>query len=174
MPDSAWIEREAIAHDIDGARAIEQLVDSDLIAISAGRNVVVAYPFSGSQTAHRIEPEAGPPLYAMCAIDALGIPFMLERDARVLSHDVRSGERIRVVFSGGKARFESAETVVFVGARGEGGSVADRCCGSINFFSSEQSARAYREAEPALRGVVLAHDDALDLGKRVFGNLLRD
>ena len=36
MTGGAWIESVAIAHDIDGARAIEQLVNSDLIAIWAG------------------------------------------------------------------------------------------------------------------------------------------
>lgn len=174
MPDSDWIRREAIANEVDGARTIEWLVDSDLIAVSSEGNVVAAYPFSGHQTAHRVELESGPPLYAMCAIDALGIPFMLGANARVLSHDVRSGERIAVIFASGTVRFEPAETVVFVGARGEGGSIADRCCGFINFFTSAESARMYRETNPDLRGVVLNHDEALDFGKRIFGNLLRD
>jgi hypothetical protein len=28
--------------------------------------------------------------------------------------------------------------------------------------------------QPDLRGVVLTHDETLDLGKRIFGNLSRD
>lgn len=64
--------------------------------------------------------------------------------------------------------------VVFIGNLGEGGSIADRCCSFINFFSSAQGACAYRETRPDLRGGVLTRDDALELGKRIFGTLLRD
>jgi hypothetical protein len=40
-------------------------------------HIVSAYPFSGSQTAHEVLLRGHMKRYAMCAIDALGIPFML-------------------------------------------------------------------------------------------------
>jgi hypothetical protein len=54
---------------------------------------------------------------------------------------VRSGERIAVIVANETVRFEPAGTVVFVGAHGEGGSIADRCCGFINFFTFAESVR---------------------------------
>jgi hypothetical protein len=38
--------------------------------------VAVGYPFSRTPTRHRVQLAGTPPVWAMCAIDALGIPQM--------------------------------------------------------------------------------------------------
>ena len=48
-----------------------------------GRVVAVAYPFSGRPTRQQVELDGFPAVYAMCAIDALGIPAMAGRDGRI-------------------------------------------------------------------------------------------
>ena len=47
--------------------------------------LVSAYPFSGLPTAHQVVMEGHQTLSAMCAIDALGIPFMLNTGACIRS-----------------------------------------------------------------------------------------
>ena len=47
--------------------------------------IMSAYPFSGVPTAHHVLLGGHTPCYAMCAIDALGMPFMLGQDARIRS-----------------------------------------------------------------------------------------
>jgi hypothetical protein len=47
--------------------------------------IVSAYPFSGGQTAHEVLLAGYTTRYAMCAIDALGMPCMLGQGARIRS-----------------------------------------------------------------------------------------
>src|SRR6266851_3841576 len=60
-------------------QATDRLEEVDLVVRDAvSRNVRCAYPFSGVPTPHRVRlVEQDESLYAMCAVDALGIPFML-------------------------------------------------------------------------------------------------
>jgi hypothetical protein len=66
----------------------------------------VAYPFSATPTAHHVtlapagcdgasDPDCRT-IFAMCALDALGIPLMLRRDALIASQDALTGETITV------------------------------------------------------------------------------
>src|SRR5687767_11756304 len=71
-------------------------------------------------------------------------------------------------------------TVVFVGAdttsTAHGRCCAvpavDRCCGVMNFFTSPDTAAAWRAANPHVSGVVLTSEQALRMGSDIFGDLL--
>src|SRR5262249_21409778 len=64
-----------IGHIVDACRTLAAL---DLIVWKEDEaRILSAYPFSGVSTAHQVLIDGHVPLYAMCAIDALGIPFML-------------------------------------------------------------------------------------------------
>ena len=56
--------------------AIARLDEKDLILVQDGQ-VTVAYPFSSTPTAFRVVPADGRERYAVCAIDALGVPVLL-------------------------------------------------------------------------------------------------
>ena len=108
----------------------------------------------------------------MCAVDALGTPSMLGRDARIISADPASGAPVRVAVRGGRATWEPPGAAVFVGKTCAGGPSSEACCAVINFFGSTEAAEAYRRAHPALPGRVLAAREAAEAGRRVFGALL--
>ena len=74
--------------------------------------IAVAYPFSGRPTPYRVKLAGGPAVFAMCAVDALGIPQMLGRDGRISSLDPTSGQPITVEVHAGAWRFLPATTVV--------------------------------------------------------------
>src|SRR5262249_53678501 len=63
--------------------------------------ITAAYPFSGVPQPHRVtlltDPQgsAGRQLFAMCALDALGVPLMLRQSALVTSCDALTGEGVR-------------------------------------------------------------------------------
>ena len=69
-PASVWDPRDAL----------RQLAADDLIALDGRDTLVAAYPFSPTPTAHVVS-RGDVRAFEMCAIDALGIPFMLDRDA---------------------------------------------------------------------------------------------
>src|SRR5262249_8376303 len=90
-PNAAELELLAQRYGIDAEETLRRFARQDLVQRDATTGeIAVAYPFSAVPTIHRIRfehdtdadsaPEC-PDLYAMCAIDALGVPLMLSRAA---------------------------------------------------------------------------------------------
>jgi hypothetical protein len=79
---------------------VDELAAADAVHLVNGI-VAVAYPFSGTPTPHRVELDGLPAVYAMCAIDALGLPAMTGRDGRITSADPADGTPIEVTVRGG-------------------------------------------------------------------------
>ncbi|MEV6273370.1 alkylmercury lyase family protein [Kribbella sp. NPDC051936] len=150
------------------------LHDLDAIRLTPSGEIAVAYPFSAVPTRHRVRIGDLVDVYAMCAIDALGIAPMLDRDTLIESIDVTTGSPIRVLTRNGRRTWEPAGAVVFVGAEAGGGPSADCCCDYLNFFTDRQSAQAWVDAHPAVPGEVLDQQQAEALADRLFGRLLAD
>lgn len=116
--------------------AREDLVHHDL----ATGAILVAYPFSGRPTPHRARFD-GREVYAMCAIDALGMAPMLQRPIEVVSSDPVDRQTIRVTLSPeGTASWTPPESVVVSGRASEGAAFQG-CCQVLNFFASPEYAR---------------------------------
>jgi hypothetical protein len=91
-PDAAVVARQATELGLDPEAALAALGAADLVHTDpATGSISIAYPFSGRPTPHRVELAGGPAVFAMCAVDALGIPQMLRRDGRISSVDPASG-----------------------------------------------------------------------------------
>jgi hypothetical protein len=73
-PTRRWVRQAALDAGLD-ASAVDELAAADAVHIANGL-VTVAYPFSGTPTPHRVELDGLPAVYAMCAMDALGLPVM--------------------------------------------------------------------------------------------------
>ena len=98
-PTARWL-RQAAADAGLGAVAVDELAAADAVHVVNGV-VAVAYPFSGTPTPHRVELDDLPAVYAMCAIDALGLPLMAGRDGQITSADPHDGTPIVVTARGG-------------------------------------------------------------------------
>lgn len=69
----------------DAVAILIRLHKADLIIYdTATARISAAYPFSNKPTSHRVE-IGDRTVYALCAIDALGIPFMLDAPALIRS-----------------------------------------------------------------------------------------
>src|SRR6266545_2098105 len=87
-PDQAAVAGIAAELGLDPRKALAALAAADVVhAEEATGTIRVAYPFSGRPTAHRVRLARGPGVDALCALDALGIPQMTGRDARISSTD---------------------------------------------------------------------------------------
>jgi hypothetical protein len=171
-PTLAELAQLAADAGVEPQAALRRLAEDDLLAVDEAGRLVAAYPFSPSPTDHAVEVE-GVRTYAMCAIDALGIPPMLGRDVTITSSDPRTRRPITVRVTSGAALFDPPETVVVYAAIGRGSRSVDTCCSTINFFADPASARAWIEAHPHLTAEVLDQDRALTLGRAIFGPLLQ-
>src|SRR2546429_451183 len=77
-PHPADVAEAAARANVDPVAALQSLAEDDLVAVDDEGRLVAAYPFSPTPTDHVVQ-AGGVRVYAMCAIDALGIPAMLER-----------------------------------------------------------------------------------------------
>ena len=135
--------------------------------------IVVAYPFSGRPTSHRVRLGAETEVHAMCATDALGIPFMLETAAEIVSLDPVTGDEVWVrIDPGDGSWWDPSEAAVAAGGRARAGRAAEACYAFVNFFASSESAERYLGAHPEVRGVVISIPEAIEAGRLVFGELL--
>lgn len=155
-----------------GDQVLARLHDADVIRVDAAGGVQVAYPFSAASTPHRVRLVGGVEVYAMCAIDALGMPAMLGGDAVITSTDPTNGLPITVTIAAGRSRWDPPGAVVFVGARPGGGPSAETCCDALNLFTDRATAASWSRAHPHIHGEILEAADAETLGRQIFGGLL--
>jgi hypothetical protein len=159
-----------------GARSavevLRTLHDADAIRLTPDGQIALAYPFSATPTRHRVRIGDHVDVYAMCAIDALGIAAMLGQDTRIESVDITTGQPVTVTMTRGKAIWEPADAVVFIGADAGGGPSVDCCCDYLNFFIDQTAARAWTSSHPHVPGQILDQAAAETLGTSLFQPLL--
>jgi hypothetical protein len=149
----------------------------DAIRLAPDGQIAVAYPFSARPTRHRVrigDAAGGVEVYAMCAIDALGLSAMTGQDTRIESVDVTTNRPVTVVTHDGETTWNPASAMVFIGADAGGGPSADCCCDYLNFFTDNAAAQAWANAHPQVPGQILDQTDAEELGAHLFQPLLAD
>lgn len=172
-PTSAELERVAADHSMASDDVLAGLHEADIIRLDADGQIAVAYPFSATPTPHRVRLASGVDVWAMCAVDALGMPDMLDTDAVITSTDPSNAQPITITVEGRNYTWEPNSAVVFLSAAAGDGPSAETCCGDLNFFTTPASAQAWIAARPLLRGEILDPAAAEHLGQRIFGPLLR-
>jgi alkylmercury lyase len=109
----------------------------------------------------------------MCAIDALGIPFMLGQRARIRSVCFLCQQPMTVDIDSDVLTGAHPSTLVVWSSEREGCCVADARCPLMNFFCDEAHLRAWLRKAPDEQGTGLGLIEALEVGKAAFGVLLR-
>jgi hypothetical protein len=168
----------AVAHTL--ARPVEDVLEGfrklaayDLIVWREDEaRILSAYPFSGVPTAHQVLIDGHNRLYAMCAIDALGVPFMLGQGARIRSTCFFCQQPVTVEVHGGSLQEASPLTTVVWFSERDGCCVAEVRCPLMNFFCHEGHLHAWLTTSPDERGTALSVREAVDVGRAVFGELL--
>ena len=171
-PAAAELEQIAAAHGRAVGETLAELHTADVIRLDAAGQVRVAYPFSATPTRHRVQLTDGAEVYAMCAVDALGMPAMLDTDAVISSSDPTSDQPVTVTVHAGRYGWEPATAVVFLSAAAGDGPSADCCCNDLNFFTTRATAQAWSDAHPQVPGQILDPPAAERLGQDIFRDLL--
>ncbi len=157
------------------AALLRDLERRDLIGFdfSSGR-ILRAYPFTETATGHRVE-LSGYVVNALCAIDALGVGSMYRNDVTIESRCRFCSETIRIVTAAEGRALRSVsptDAVVWYDFAFEG-SAATSCCPIIAFFCSEGHLRRWLDGQkPQREGVCLTMDEALQVGRAIFGLVL--
>jgi mercury(II) reductase len=150
---------------------LQELRRRDLVVLD-GERIVGAYPFTDQDSGHQVTLD-GRVLNAMCAVDALGIGAMLDRDTAIASRCQHCGAPVRITTRDrGRALADVSPTaaVVWLSVRYEGGCAANSLCATTVFFCSDDHLSAWRrersDDEPGFR---LSIEEALEAGRAIFG-----
>ncbi|HMK60461.1 MAG TPA: MerB-like organometallic lyase SaoL [Dissulfurispiraceae bacterium] len=81
---------------------LAELVETRAIVMDEAGSVNFLYPVSALATHHKVTLSDGRDLYAMCAVDALGVAFAFEMDTRIISKCSFCGKEIEIRMQGGK------------------------------------------------------------------------
>ncbi|MGW5201238.1 organomercurial lyase [Streptomyces spiralis] len=171
-PAIGELEAAAAAHGRTADEVVADLGGDDFLVLDDHGGIRAAYPFSAVPTTHRVRLAGGVEVWAMCAIDALGIPDMLGTDAVITSADPVTGEAITVTSAGGRMTWQPSTAVVYVGQRSCTGPAAEVACGALNFFTSRRTARTWEQQHPDYTGKAVEPTRAEALGRSIFGHLL--
>lgn len=162
------------AEPFNVAAVLAQLADGDFVCLDQAGQITAAYPFSAVPTRHRVRISGEATVFAMCAIDALGISEMTGRPVVIESADPSTGEPVTVQVDGRTSSWDPATAVVYVGRTGDdcAGPSASVCCGYMNFFATWAAASTWADSHPEIAGSILGQARALHTGIGIFGQLL--
>jgi mercury(II) reductase len=150
---------------------LEELRRRDLIVLD-GEQIVGAYPFTDKDTGHRVTLD-GRVLNAMCAVDALGIGTMTDRDIVIASRCRHCGAPIRIATRNqgrALAQIEPQTAVMWQSVRYEGACAANSLCAITAFFCSDDHLSAWRREQAADEaGFRLSIEEGLEAGRALFG-----
>lgn len=174
-PSVAELQEPAHAARGSVAALLSELVLQDVIQRDTDGTIRAAYPFSGRPTAHQVHLEGRPPLFAMCAIDALGLPFMVGQAARIVTRDPVDATLIEIWIepTTGEQVWHPEETVILADQRPKQPIIAaDCCCPLINAFASRAQAAAWQHAHPEAAVRLLTQEAAIVEARTLFEHLL--
>lgn len=138
--------------------------------------IIGAYPFTEAESEHRVDLGAQT-LHAMCAIDALGVGAMYDRDIRIRSSCRMCGTAIEVAtLNRGRelAYWTPEAAIVWFGIRYEHGCAANSLCKVLAFFCSDEHLEGWRQRQgEGSRGFRLSMEEGLETGRAIFENSLK-
>lgn len=150
---------------------LEELRRRDLVVLD-GERIVGAYPFTDRDTGHRVTLD-GRVLNAMCAVDALGIAAMTDRDITIASRCRHCGAPIRIASRDqgrALAQIEPRTAVMWQSIRYEGACATNSLCATTAFFCSDDHLSAWcREQAADEAGFRLSIEEGLEAGGALFG-----
>jgi mercury(II) reductase len=150
---------------------LDKLRRRDLVVLD-GERIVGAYPFTDQDRGHQVTLE-GRILNAMCAVDALGIGAMTDRDISIASSCRHCGTLIRITTRDrGRvlADVEPRTAGMWQSVRYEDACAASSLCATTAFFCSDDHLSAWRREHSADEpGFRLSIEEGLEAGRALFG-----
>ena len=155
-------------------KAIKKLEKVDLLE-KDGDEIISSYPFSANETRHKVIFKDNSEVYALCATDAMGIHFMLDKNINIESNCPLCENKIKIMVKDGQIdSYNPKETVEYLSIGKTSGSTAKNICPFINFFCSKEHLEEWRENNREYKnGMIFSLNDVLEHGKMIFSDFLK-
>jgi hypothetical protein len=158
--------------DTEQSDVLRELAEQDWIALDDTGQVIVLYPFSLEPSEIEVRLK-GQNLYAMCAIDALGMAPMLDSPVEIQSACPQTGDVIQISVTAQGFPTSITGDVAVLRRRQAGAAHLNRCA-ATRFFRSNADACDWRDAHGHPDDVVLSLRDAFIEAAGIFGRCYSD
>jgi len=136
-------------------RTLNELEKKDILLRKRGTQEIVSiYPLSLKPTEHEILLENGKRLFAMCAVDALGMPIMFNRNIKVVSRCEKCKQKITIEIRNEEIARFSHPNIMIWSPRRQIAPAAETCCPSVNFFCCKEHLEEWTKENPKLNGKI--------------------
>jgi hypothetical protein len=155
---------------------LDRLDQMDYIHLNSEKTAIESsYPFSGIETSHivSINKKGYKKTYAMCAIDALGISFMLDCDVSIASKCYHCDDKVEIEIKNNEIISLKPKDVVVWFDQDYESCAATSCCPNTNFFSSKQHFDEWQKGKIQRKGDILQIQEAFYLGKLIFEDRIK-
>jgi hypothetical protein len=152
---------------------LDRLDQMDYIHLNSQKTKIdAAYPFSGIETTHivTIKNQEHKKIYAMCAVDALGICFMFNCDVSIKSKCSHCNDIIDIEIKNNEIISLLPEDTAVWFDQDYSCCAATSCCPNTNFFSSEKHFDDWQQGRIRRKGALVKIQEAFYLGKLIFEN----
>lgn len=125
-------------------RTLNELEKKDILLRKRGTQEIVSiYPLSLKPTEHQILLENGKRLFAMCAVDALGMSIMFDRNIKVVSRCEECKSEMVFEIKNEEIMFMSHPDATICSPKRQVYPAAETCCPFVNFFCSKKHANKW-------------------------------
>jgi hypothetical protein len=146
---------------LDEMQACGESNESGILRAPTSELIAIAWPLANIPTGIIVTVDGGKPVYARCAIDALGVSEMLGKKTTVVEATARdNGTPLRVIVSG--QQIVSAEPAGIVIVKGRG-------CDTMSFFSSKEAGEKWQREHDG-EGTLFTLANAVKNGAEIFGS----
>jgi len=159
-------------------RVIDGLEEKDLLLRKKGTQEIISiYPVSLKPTQHQVILENGKKLFAMCALDAVGIPSLFNLNARVNSRCEWCTEKISIEIKDIEIAAKSHPHILIWNTDEIIIPAAETCCPLVNFFCTQEHLKEWEGKNPDIskigKGIPLekAYPENRDRWKR-YGEMI--
>jgi hypothetical protein len=157
---------------------LDELEQKDVLLRRKGTQEIVSiYPVSLTSTEHQVIFEDGKKLFAMCALDAVGIPSLFKINARVDSRCEWGTEKTFIEIRDEKIAAKSHPDILIWNTDEIIIPAAETCCPLMNFFCTEEHLKKWESKNSELskigQGILLeqAYPENKDRWKR-YGEMI--
>jgi len=141
---------EEIIHILD---SLEKKGDL-LLRKKRTQKIISIYPLSLKPTQHHITLEDGATLFAMCAVDALGMPIMFNKNVRIASRCEECKQEMVFEVKNGEITFQSHPNAMICSPKSHVYPAAVTCCPLVNFFCCRKHADQWLTNNAGLVGSI--------------------
>jgi len=150
-------------------RTLDELQKKDILLRKGGTQEIVSiYPFSLTPTEHQIILENEKRLFAMCAVDALGMPIMFNKKAKIISQCKKCKQEITIEVKSEKIAWVSHPNIMIWSPGRQIAPAAETCCPMVSFFCCKEHLQEWTKENPDLIGKISEIEQAFPRIKRCW------